>query len=240
MATWIAHLRIADNLLKYGFELDKALFLLGSLAPDANLIGEQGDEYLSKKESHFRDNDNGHIQPEDFYSRYIHNKAHSSEAYAFLLGYYAHLLADVEWIGNLWRPFKHSYPELGERIEHEPDFAYQFKRLEWFGHDFLYLHQYPDYASFQIIKTIENVPQFLDILSSELLINWLQAEVVTLYKDEENMQQVLNHDFPYAKPLAMQAWLDCTTGTLIELFKGKGVPCPTPHPLWGAYIQPYA
>lgn len=240
MATWIAHLRLADNLLNYGFELDRQSFLLGSLAPDANLNNEDVLGYMAKKTSHFRDDDNGHIQPEDFYNAYIHNKELSSESYAFLLGYYAHLLADVEWIGNLWRPFKHLYPELGERIENDPDFAYQFKRLEWFGHDFLYLHQYPDYSSFELTKTIDAIPQYLEFLPSELLMSWLRGEVVGTYTDDATMLEVLDHDFPYSKPLAMQAWLDCTTGTLIELFKGKTVPCSMPRPLWGAYIQPYA
>lgn len=240
MATWIAHLRIADNLLNYGFELDAKSFLLGSLAPDASFLDKQGEWQPPKAMSHFFDSDNGNIQPEDFYNAYLHNKSYPDDTYAFLLGYYAHLLADVEWIGNVWRPFKHAYPQLGERIEHEPDFAYQFKRLEWFGHDFLYLHQYPEYASFQIIKAIENVPHYLDMLPSEILMTWLQDEFVELYADKETMQHVLNHDFPYAKPLAIQAWLDCATGTLIELFKGKNVPCSMPHPLWGAYIQPYA
>lgn len=240
MATWITHLRLADNLLKYGFDLDRKSFLLGSLAPDASLLNEKDEWYPSKKITHFFDDDNGHIQPEDFYTAYLHNQSHSTEIYAFLLGYYAHLLADIEWIGNVWRPFKHHYPEIGKRIETEPDFAYQYKQLEWFGHDFLYLNEHPNYASFQTIKNVVNVPQYLDVLPSEILTKWLADEVINLYEDEETMQKILAHDFPYLNQWNMQTWLDCARGTLIEMFKGKNVPCPTPRPLWGAYIQPYA
>lgn len=240
MATWIAHLQIADNLLKYGFDLEREPFLIGSLAPDASLLNSQNEWHPSKKITHFFDDENQNIQPEDFYYHYIHNKNHSADTYSFLLGYYAHLLADVEWIGNVWRPFKHDYPTVGQRVEFDAEFAYQFKQLEWFGHDFLYLNQNRDYESLNIVKAIHKIPSYLDFLPSEFLLTWLYNEVISCYDNKETMQKVLVHDFPYFSPLDRQAWLDCATGTLIEMFKGKTVPCPIPRPLWGAYIQPYA
>lgn len=240
MATWIAHLQLADNLLKYGFDLEIKPFLIGSLAPDAGYLNTQNSWYPSKKITHFFDDENQNIQPEDFYYQYIHQQTHSADTYAFLMGYYAHLLADVEWIGNVWRPFKHTYPSLGQNIENDTDFAYQFKQLEWFGHDFLYLKQNPDYEAFKLIEEVQSLPNYLDFLPSEMLATWLQDEVINTYADEETMQKVLVHDFLYFSPMTRQAWLDCATGTLIEMFKGKRVPCPIPRPLWGVYIQPYA
>lgn len=40
MATWGAHIRIAENLLNLGFNLDEETFLVGNLAPDCNQANE--------------------------------------------------------------------------------------------------------------------------------------------------------------------------------------------------------
>lgn len=43
MATWIAHLRIAEDLLSYGFELAIEPFLVGNIAPDSGISDGDGD-----------------------------------------------------------------------------------------------------------------------------------------------------------------------------------------------------
>ena len=231
MATWIGHLRIADNLLKYGFDLAIEPFLLGNLAPDVSGI--------SKDITHCLD-EYTRVQPEDFYEKYLHNKNYDPDTYAFIVGCYTHLLADVEWMGNVWRPLKHHEPELTNRIETDDEFGYEFKRLEFFGHDFLYLHEYPDYASWQTIQQINTIPYSIDLIPNVNLLNWLNSDLKSTYEDTTTLDRARQHNFPYFSRFTMQAWLDCTTGTLIELLKGKGVPCPNPTPLWGGYIQPYA
>lgn len=40
MATWIAHLRIAENILRNGRGLDKTAFVSGNIAPDAGVPNE--------------------------------------------------------------------------------------------------------------------------------------------------------------------------------------------------------
>lgn len=232
MATWIAHCRIADKLLEYGFEIAREPFLLGNLAPDVSQI--------SKKITHCFDDDNGHIQPEDFYDSYLRDKNYDADSYAFALGCYVHLLADVEWIGNVWRPLKHDKPDLCRRIETDSEFAYQFKRLEYFGHDFLFLHDNPDYSSWKIIQKIVSIPTYLDILPGDVLLEWFNTEVKSNYDDEALLQQALTHEFPYLSKFDMQAWIDCCICTVVGMLKGKGISCPNPSPLWGDYILPYA
>jgi|GEM_PF-4103873 len=231
MATWIGHLRIADQLLKYGFDLRVEPFLLGNLAPDVTGI--------SKNLTHCLD-DYTRVQPEDFYDAYLRNQHYDEDTYAFMVGCYVHLLADVEWIGNVWRPFKHDNPDLANRIETDESFGYEFKRTEYFGHDFLYLHENPDYPSYKVIQSIEKIPYSIDLLPEDSLLNWLNSEVKTTYQDTATIEKVLKHEFPYLSSHDLQTWMDCAIGTLIEMLKGKGVPCPTSHPLWGGYIQPYA
>lgn len=44
MATWIAHLRIAENLLKkYDFEIES--FLVGNIGPDSGVPVEESSEF---------------------------------------------------------------------------------------------------------------------------------------------------------------------------------------------------
>ncbi|MEM9951200.1 MAG: zinc dependent phospholipase C family protein [Chloroflexota bacterium] len=235
MATWIMHLRLADKLLQYGFQIELKTFYLGSLAPDFPIPNDP-----QKKQSHFRDDINNRMQPEDFYEAYLHNQQHNSMTEAFLLGYYAHLLADVEWIGNVWRPFKHQFSDIAKQIEADTQFAYDFKRLQYFGHDILYLHESPDYPAWNIVKTAETVTTGLPFLPDEDYLTWLKSDVTTNYDDSDLLRRAQHHDFPCLSKFDLQTWLDCTTGVLIEMFKGKDVPCPNPRSLWGGYIQPYA
>ncbi|MGB7340965.1 MAG: zinc dependent phospholipase C family protein [Phototrophicaceae bacterium] len=238
MATWIAHLRLSDNMLNYGFDLQPQAFFVGSIAPDASLL--QGDEWQpSKSVTHFRD-ENGRLQPEDFYDVYLRDKTYDANTYSFLIGYYTHLLADVEWIGNVWRPLKHDHPDIAQRMETDPDFAYEFKRYNYFGHDFLYLDANPNYPAWQMVKDFNTVTTSLDFLPDNLLMTWLNSDVKATYEDLTFLETIKTYDFPYLSQWDMQTWLDCTTGVLIEMLKGKRVPCPNYRPLWGAYIQPYA
>ena len=45
MATWIAHLRIAENLLGLFPELDPAGFAVGSIAPDSGIPDEKWEKF---------------------------------------------------------------------------------------------------------------------------------------------------------------------------------------------------
>lgn len=73
MATWIAHIIIAENLLKkYNFE--RKSFLIGSIAPDSGIPNEDRSGFdPSKKITHWI-NEDGIIAAETFYDKYISHK----------------------------------------------------------------------------------------------------------------------------------------------------------------------
>lgn len=100
MAYWITHIMIADQITAYDQSIDKEGFCIGSIAPDCNIESPDWLTYDPPRErTHFM---NGKSKTtanyDEFYNQYIANKRFSSNhEKAFLLGYYAHLITDVEY-----------------------------------------------------------------------------------------------------------------------------------------------
>lgn len=100
MAGWITHSRIADKLLRRGLDIDAKSFCIGNIAPDCNVENEDWSAFTPSREvTHWMSvkNDKLTADYEAFYARYIENRHDiSTEERSFLLGYYAHLVTDVE------------------------------------------------------------------------------------------------------------------------------------------------
>ncbi len=55
MASWMVHLRSADELLKYTDRIDETAFVMGNIAPDSGVPSEDWSEYHPPKNvSHFK------------------------------------------------------------------------------------------------------------------------------------------------------------------------------------------
>lgn len=100
MANWITHSRIADALLALGLPLDPRGFHVGSVAPDCNIPNEDWTAFIPSREAtHWMTGKSKcSADFEGFYGQNIAGKFFSSgEEYAFLLGYYAHLITDAAY-----------------------------------------------------------------------------------------------------------------------------------------------
>ena len=102
MATWITHLMIADRVLEIVSELDKHGFCVGNIAPDCNVENEDWTQFTPSREiTHWMSADKKVAADCDrFYEKYIESRKHeigTKQELSFLLGYYAHLIADVEF-----------------------------------------------------------------------------------------------------------------------------------------------
>ena len=100
MATWVTHLMIADSILKYYPGLDRRGFCVGNIAPDCNVENKDWTEFTpSRKVTHWMQGQRKHVSDCDaFYEEYVEkrrNAIQTAEEYAFLMGYYAHLLTDA-------------------------------------------------------------------------------------------------------------------------------------------------
>jgi hypothetical protein len=101
MATWITHLRLAENLLGMIDGLDVHSFALGNIAPDSGIPDEKWENFTPpKKVSHFivpTEDDAWRIADLEFYRGYFLPElwdGDGSQRYSFLLGYYFHLVTD--------------------------------------------------------------------------------------------------------------------------------------------------
>lgn len=102
MATWVTHLIIADSVLKHFPGLDRRGFCVGNIAPDCNVENEDWTAFTpSRAVTHWMQGERKQVSDCDvFFKAYIEKRRgsiQSSEEYAFLMGYYAHLITDAEF-----------------------------------------------------------------------------------------------------------------------------------------------
>ena len=100
MATWATHLMIADKLLVSFPTLDRRGFCVGNIAPDCNIENADWSEFTPPREiTHWmRGKEKSSDDCEAFRAEHLERRRgmiSSAENYAFLLGYYSHLLTDV-------------------------------------------------------------------------------------------------------------------------------------------------
>ncbi|MFR4351342.1 MAG: hypothetical protein ACLT3H_06675 [Roseburia sp.] len=99
MATWIAHLRVAEKVLEYYPNMEHTAFLVGNIAPDSGVPSEDWSTYTpDKNTSHFQER--GVILPERFLQKYMTKgqwSGYDAGQRAFYLGYYTPLLSDCLW-----------------------------------------------------------------------------------------------------------------------------------------------
>ena len=100
MATWITHLMIADSILDKFPTLHKRGFCVGNIAPDCNVENEDWTAFTPSREvTHWMQGERKKASDCDaFCEKYItdrRSETKSAEEYAFLLGYYTHLITDA-------------------------------------------------------------------------------------------------------------------------------------------------
>ncbi|MEX1030754.1 MAG: zinc dependent phospholipase C family protein [Paenibacillaceae bacterium] len=126
MGSRIMHVIIANKIAERLSILDKTLFLLGSIAPDA---------VATKNESHF------FIGEHQDYSRSVDYKGflnkYSSQADSlYILGYYTHLIADEIWLKGFYLPWLRNRMDADKEIHglYHKDFRLlNGKLLEHYG-----------------------------------------------------------------------------------------------------------
>ncbi|PLR71835.1 hydrolase [Bacillus sp. UMB0728] len=102
----IMHLLAADMAAEKLKIRDKASFLLGGIAPDAVSPKELSHFYTGGTEDFTRS-----IDYEAFLEKYRHTSNH-----AYILGYYAHLIADDLWLKGFYLPWLRNRMDQDERI----------------------------------------------------------------------------------------------------------------------------
>ena len=200
MASWMIHLRIADRLLDQIPGLDETAFVMGNIAPDSGVPNADWSVYSPPKNvSHYkvkRENESffdldrftlEHFSPERI-------RTYSPREFSFFLGYYAHLLTDMEWITEVLRPSFEAHPDKAEK---DPTaFVWELKR-DWYDLDFRYLKEHPDFRAFQIYEQSDGFRNDLMDIFSEDAFSSRREYICGYYRGEHGN---LYREYPYMKP----------------------------------------
>ena len=185
MATWITHLMIADGVLERSPNLDRHGFCVGNIAPDCNVENEDWTAFTPSREvTHWMQGERKKASDCDaFCDEYIlkrKDKIKSAEEYAFLLGYYSHLITDAAFqvmirdedrVREVWMRIKadEELSAAGTGMDETWD---SVKRLipkkdrisEIYAMEAEYLNNYPNSGYLTEIIPLKSFPDYIDYL----------------------------------------------------------------------------
>ncbi len=183
MSTWVTHLIIADRVLERAPFLCRHEFCVGNIAPDCNIENEDWTSFTPSREVTLwmSGNKKTAADCERFLHEYIEQKTGlSNQEESFLLGYYAHLITDAEFMTFLrdeerikasWDRIKR-HPELKKRAAGMEETWDSIKVLinrkerekDIYSLEKDYLDAHPDSGYFTEITGLEDFPDYIDYL----------------------------------------------------------------------------
>jgi hypothetical protein len=142
MASWIVHLRVAENLLREVPALDESQFAVGNIAPDSGIPDEKWENFSLHRLSHWVHRCHRSCRDLDLYRQYLQplDPAPDVNENSFLWGYFFHLLTDNLWTIQIGRP---THEHHAAQFDADKNFIWEVKK-DWYGLDFLYLREHPD------------------------------------------------------------------------------------------------
>ena len=167
MATWIAHLRIAERLLKRIEGLDPQSFYIGSIAPDSGVPDEKWERFDPPPEiSHYKTGVPGtpyRIHDLDFFRDYLaidRDLVTNVPRASFLMAYFLHLVTDNLWIQRIYQPTRRLFRA---DFDSESAFIHEMKR-DWYGLDFGYLRAHPQALFWQVFRDCRYEANHVDLV----------------------------------------------------------------------------
>ncbi len=191
MATWVTHLMIADAVLNRYPNLDRRGFCVGNIAPDCNVENSDWTAFTPSREvTHWMQGARKKASDCDaFCEQYIlnrRNEIRTSEEYAFLLGYYAHLITDAAFqsmirdekrVTSVWTRIK-SDAALSKAVEGMNETWDNAKKLipkrvwinQIYSMEAAYLQSHPDSGYLTEILPLTEFPDYIDYLPAGAVV----------------------------------------------------------------------
>lgn len=200
MASWMIHLRMADQLIDRIKDLDETSFVMGNIAPDSGVPSEDWTVYDPPKSvSHYKTNreDETFFDIDRFVSEYFTAemiRSYSRREFSFFLGYYVHLLTDVDWTKDVYRPCIEAHAVQSGKDK--TAFIWEMKR-DWYDLDFRYLEEHPDFRAFSIYEKAARFRNDLMSIFSEDAFDNRREYICGFYRGEHGE---LYREYPYLTP----------------------------------------
>lgn len=222
MATWIAHLRIAENLLSNIPGLDAARFAIGSLAPDSGIPDENWEKFNPPpRVTHFKRTDSVHKDSADldFYRAYLAQVSPQASArFSFRLGYFFHLITDNLWTIKVGLPTQEKYPD---QFAADKNFIWEVKK-DWYGLDHIYVRAQTDCLFWRILLHLDPTQGKLDavdldFLPPEALPRQLDYIKTFYQRRDEKIDEMCARPFVYLSSHQMDTFVSETSTRLYQI-----------------------
>lgn len=180
MANWITHEYIADVILSKNFNLDEHSFCVGNIAPDCNIENSDFTKYMpSREKTHWMSQKHKtDVDYQNYYNDILRDqKFNSKQRLSFLLGYYSHLITDVEFhkfmndknqIAKTFQRLK-ADSNMRTRIKGFPETKSTLKQVfdRWtllgdiISYENSYVLDHPDCSYNRILRKTKEFPEYL-------------------------------------------------------------------------------
>jgi len=220
MATWITHLRIAENLLDRISGLDAEKFALGSVGPDSGKPDEKWENFTPGNAiTHFGGYSTAkrEISDLEFYRRYLLplRSAPDKDLASFRLGYFFHLLTDNLWSEKIGRPTQRRW---AEQFAADKDFIWEVKK-DWYGLDFIHVHDHVDCIFWRVFRSALPYPGGLGFLVPESLA-WSVDHIQQYYqKNGKEIQELFDRPYIYLSQAEVNCFVDESTRQLSRIYQ---------------------
>ena len=232
MATWLAHLRIAENLLDHIPGLDAAQFAIGNIAPDSGIPDEKWEKFDPPPQvTHFKRSDSVHkdIADLDFYRNYLASISPQDAArFSFRLGYFFHLITDNLWTIKVGKPTQDRYPD---QFAADKNFIWEVKQ-DWYGLDQIYVRSHADCLFWRVFLGAQPESAELEFLPPQALSHQLKHIKTFYQRHDQDIDEMCARPFIYLSATDMDSFVLETTEQLKKIYK---VLWPKPPALKGLY-----
>lgn len=216
MATWGAHIRLAEELLIHFPELDPLSFLVGNVGPDCGEPNEDWSQFSPPKTISHWINDKGIIDSEAFYRKHLNVEVKDLKEYSFLFGYYIHLLTDIAWV-DMFRA-KTKVDSNYQQLHKDPKFIWTIKR-DWYDIDHLYFRKTPSSIYHTLFKKVCAFPDYLDYYP----VGAIQRQVEYISEFYSRTDRDLVRDFIYLTEDEMDIFVLGTVRKIVDQLSQKSI-----------------
>jgi hypothetical protein len=220
MASWIIHLRIAENLLGWNPNLNAEKFALGSVAPDSGKPDENWEVFTPSTEiTHFDTAENypRRIADLDFYRRYLAPLRGTADTglISFRTGYFFHLITDSLWSKEIGMP---THQRFEAEFTADKAFIWEVKK-DWYGLDFIYLRDHTDCLFWSVFRTALPDRGGLDFLIPESLA-WSVNHIQQYYqRTDTEVQALYNRPYIYLSAAQADGFVEASTRQISRIYK---------------------
>jgi hypothetical protein len=224
MATWIVHLRLAEDLLGRIPGLDAGQFAIGNVAPDSGIPDEKWENFDPPSEvTHFHIPGDVPYKSADlaFYRRCLQTLDPSAEParFSFRLGYFFHLVTDNLWSEQIGRPTRERF---AEQFAADRDFIWEVKK-DWYGLDFIFVRDHPDCLYWRVFLDAQPSHADLDFLRPDALQQQLDYIKAYYQRTDEKVQVVYQRPFSYLSRADADRFVQETTRRLERIHQALWV-----------------